>query len=265
MLKIITKPSFLLSVITFLFFAFPIHTYNPDIELHKSKYNENLFLDKPAIPDTHKAFILDLIPLIQQSNQAVMLERERLLKIYSLVKNGKRVKHPEQQWLKKLEIKYHGKNNSFPLPKDYEKLLKYINELLSRVDMVPIRLAIAQSAIESGWGTSRFCIEGQAFFGIHCYKPGCGIKARLDDEGGFEVKSYNNAQESVDDYLLFLNSKRGMQNFRNERLNYFHKDSIPDLQKLTKSLKGYSGIGSSYHSMIESILQNYIPENIANN
>lgn len=265
MLKIITKPSFLLSVITFLFFAFPLHTYNPDVELNKNKYNENLFLDKPAIPETHKTFLLDLIPLIQHANQEVLLEREHLLNIYSLVKKGKRIKHSEQQWIKKLEIKYHGNNNSHSLPKDQEILLNYINELLSRVDMVPIRLALAQAAIESGWGTSRFCIEGQAYFGIHCYKPGCGIKARLDEEGGFEVKSYKNAQESVNDYLLFVNSKRGMQSFRNERINYFHNDSVPDLLKLTKSIKGYSGIGQSYHSMIESILQNYIPENIANN
>lgn len=265
MLKIITKPSFLLSVITFLFFALPIHTYNPDIELHKNKYNEYLFLDKPAIPDSHKTFLLDLIPLIQHSNQEVLLERERLLIIYSQVKKGKRIKHADQQWIKKLEIKYQGNTNSHSLPKDQELRLNYINELLSRVDIVPIRLALAQSAIESGWGTSRFCIEGQAYFGIHCYKPGCGIKARLDEEGGFEVKSYKNAQESVNDYLLFVNSKRGMQSFRNERINYFHKDSIPDLQKLAKSIKGYSEIGSTYHSMIASILQNYIPENIANN
>jgi len=250
---------------TFLFFLLPTHTYNPDKVEHTLSYNESLFLDKPTIPETHKDFILDLIPLIQHSNQEVLMERELLLKIYSLVSEGKNLKQPERQWLKKLKIKYEGKNNTHLFPKEKESQLKYIDKLLERVDMIPIRFALAQAAIESGWGTSRFCIEGNSYFGIHCYTPDCGIKASEDKDGEFEVKSYSNAQESVNDYLLFINSKRGMQKFRNERVNYFHRDSIPSLPKLARSIKGYSAIGQSYQFMIESILRIYIPENIANN
>jgi Bax protein len=265
MLKIITKPSLLLSLLTFVFFCFPKHSYNPDKEKHTNDYNENLFIKKPSIPDTHKDFILKLIPLIQHSNQEVILERERLLAVNSMIIDGKKIKLPEQRWLKTIEHKYRGKVNASLFKNDKQTILIYIDELLSRVDRVPIRFALAQAAIESGWGSSRFCKEGNAYFGIHCYKSGCGIKAKADEEGGFEVKAYQTVQESVTDYILFLNSKRGMRRFRKERINYFYKDTEPSLPKLANSIKGYSAIGQNYQFMIESILRKYIPENIANN
>ena len=180
------------------------------------------------------------------------------------IKTGKKITQHEKNQLKKLESKYRGsiKKNLFQKKKSI--ILLYLSELISRADIVPIRLALAQAAIESGWGQSRFCLEGNAYFGIHCYKSGCGIKAKADTEGGFEVKAYENVQESVDDYILFLNSKRGMQSFRNERLKYFHADEIPDLSKLAASIKGYSAIGNSYHEMIQSLFKSYIPEQIEN-
>lgn len=265
MLKIITKPSLLLGLLTFVFFSLPKHSYKPGKEKHTSYYNESLFAGKTSIPDTHKDFILKLIPLIQHSNQEVLLERERLLMINSMIKDGKKIKLPERRWLKTLESKYRGKSNETLFDNNEQTILNYMNELLSRVDRVPIRFALAQAAIESGWGKSRFCKEGNAYFGIHCYKSGCGIKAKADEEGSFEVKAYQNAQESVTDYILFLNSKRGMQKFRNERLNYFHKDLEPNLPRLASSIKGYSVIGQTYQFMIESILRKYIPNDIANN
>lgn len=265
MLKIITKPSLLLGLLTFVFFIFPKHSYNPDKKKHTDDYNKNLFIGKTSIPKTHKAFILKLIPLIQHSNNEVVLERERLLVIHSMIIEGKKVKLPEQRWLKTIEKKYTGKINKTLFENDKQTVLNYLDELLIRVDRVPIRFALAQAAIESGWGKSRFCKEGNAYFGIHCYRPECGIKANADKEGGFEVKAYNSAQESVTDYILFLNSKRGMRKFREERINYFYKDLEPSLSKLANSIKGYSAIGLSYQEMIDSILRKYIPVDIANN
>jgi Bax protein len=265
MLKTITKHSLLLGLLTLVFFSFPKRTYNPDKEIDTNSYNESLFEGKINIPDSHKDFILKLIPLIQHSNQEVLIERERLLLIYSMVSDEKRIRLPEKRWLKKLENKYRGKTNAKLFENDQQTILDYLNELLSRVDMIPIRFALAQAAIESGWGNSRFCKQGHAYFGIHCYKSGCGIKAKDDEEGGFEVKTYQTAQESVTDYVLFLNSKRSMQRFRNERINYFHKDIEQSLPRLARSIKGYSTIGQTYQFMLESILRIYIPEDIANN
>ncbi len=259
--KILKYSLFIGFLILFVFFA-PNTSYKPVIEIDTNKYTDEIFANNSSIPESHKKFILNLIPLIQFSNREVLQEREQLLLIISKANREKKIKLKEKQWLKKLEIKYSGESDGALFKNEKVEVLDYLNELLSRVDIVPIRLSLAQAAIESGWGNSRFCLEGNAFFGIHCYTSECGIKARDDQDGGFEVKSYLSAQESVDDYLLFLNSKRGTQRFRNERINYLYNDSIPDLGKLAGSMKGYSAIGLSYQQMIKSILKKYIPEEL---
>jgi len=179
------------------------------------------------------------------------------------LQKGRKIRLPEQRWLHKITHKYRGEKDINLRRVPPAEALDYLNELLTRVDIVPVRLAIAQSAIESAWGQSRFCVEGKAYFGIHCYQPGCGLKAKADENGGFEVKKYTSLSESVKDYLLFLNSKKSMQRFRNARFKYYHDQAEYSIEKLAGSLKGYSAIGHSYQEMINQILKNYIPDNIS--
>lgn len=228
-----------------------------------NNYTYAIFDDKPTISDANKDFILKLIPLVQISNQSIILERTHLKLINDDVINDKKIKRRELKWLKTLEIKYTGEIDETLFENDKETVLQYLSDLLMRVDIIPIRLVLAQAAIESGWGNSRFCLEGNAYFGIHCYNAGCGVEVQLIDDARFEVKKYADAQESVQDYLLFLNSKRRMQPFRFERVNYLHKDKTPDLIKLASELKGYSADNDAYLQMIGSILKNYIPEKIS--
>ncbi len=263
MIKKTTKISKLFILFIFLVLSCQNNIDSADNLTVINNYTYAIFADKPAISDTNKDFILKLIPLIQSSNRNVLEERELLQIIYSNVSKGKKIKHREKRWLKSLEIKYRGVQNKTLFKNDQDIILAYLSELLSRVDIVPIRLALTQAAIESGWGSSRFCIEGNAFFGIHCYSAGCGLEAQASEVNGFEVKKYINAHESIKDYLQFLNSKRGMQRFRDERLNYLYSNANADLLKLSGTLKGYSADNSSYQQMIKSILNKYIPENIS--
>lgn len=264
MIKKTTKISKLFILFIFLVLSCQNNTHSFDNVTVINNYTVDIFADKPTISDTNKDFILKLIPLIQASNQDILEERELLQVMYSHVSRRIKIKRSKKKWLKSLEIKYRGELNETLFENDQNTILEYLSELLSRVDIVPIRLALTQAAIESGWGSSRFCIEGNAYFGIHCYSAGCGIEAQAAEDAGFEVKKYNNAQESVKDYLQFLNSKRGLQRFRDERMYYLHCDAKKaDLLKLAGTLKGYSADNLSYQQMIRSILNNYIPENIS--
>ena len=66
--------------------------------------------------------------------------------------------------------------------------LETVNALFSKIDEVPASLVLAQSANESGWGTSRFAIEARNMFGIWCFREGCGIKP-LERAAGKNMKS----------------------------------------------------------------------------
>ena len=53
----------------------------------------------------------------------------------------------------------------FELSERYNYTESSLGNLLVRVDIVPLSLALSQAAIESGWGTSRYMNEGNAIFG----------------------------------------------------------------------------------------------------
>jgi uncharacterized FlgJ-related protein len=89
-----------------------------------------------------------MIPLVLIANEGVLKEREFVKTLdeshKTLVELAKkyRVSLADQQKISESERK----------------------ELLEKVDIVPASLALAQAAEESGWATSRFTLEGNAFF-----------------------------------------------------------------------------------------------------
>ena len=93
-------------------------------------------------------FIQIILPLILQENNNIRLDRKRLFSIINKSKNT----DIEKKWLDK---KY----------KQYGVVSRDLSILKVRMDEIPVSLAIAQAAKETGWGTSRFALEGNALFG----------------------------------------------------------------------------------------------------
>ena len=120
--------------------------------------------------------------------------------------------------LKKLFNEYKVKNND-------------LAELKKRIDIVPISLAIAQAAIESGWGTSRFAKEGNAYFGqkIIGIKVN-GIRPNDSENPLIKVRIFENLNDSVKAYLNNLNTHFAYKNFRKSRneLRSFGKQDPPN-------------------------------------
>ena len=103
--------------------------------------------------------------------------------------------------------------------KEY-KLKEYsIEKLLQKVDKIPVSLALAQAAIESGWGTSRFAIEGNALFGQYIWDQNKdGIVPENRDLGeNYKIKSFNTLSDSVSSYMKNLNTNHHYAEFRINR------------------------------------------------
>jgi len=97
----------------------------------------------------------------------------------------------------------------------------------------PNSIAIAQAAIESGWGTSRFFLEGNNLFGIHTHSTDSS-KLEANNSSLIYVKKYNNIAESISHYLRTLARVSAYSLFRESRANsedvmcairYLHKYS----------------------------------------
>ena len=89
-----------------------------------------------------------MLPLIVAENEKILDDREKLK---TLVEK-KFTTDSEKQWLRQKLLEYKVKKSD-------------LKELMFRMDMIPVSIALAQAAKESGWGTSRFALEGNAIFG----------------------------------------------------------------------------------------------------
>ena len=139
--------------------------------------------------------------------------------------------------------------------KQYGVLNKDTSTLKVRMDIVPVSLAIAQAAKESGWGTSRFAIEGNALFGQWTWS-GEGIKpAGIDSEEKHKVMKFKVLKASVRAYQRNLNTHGSYKQFRSERANMRDSDVELDSLILADFLDKYAATGKEYTKIIKQIIK----------
>ena len=159
------------------------------------------FQDIDDISERKAAFFSFLEPFSEDANRAIRRDRARLLAAERRFLNGP-LGRREIRWLRQ-QMEAYGIEADPDAPLDGEALEK----LELRMDIIPPSLALAQAALESGWGTSRFAQQGNNLFGIWCYEPGCGIVPERRPAGAtYEVKSYPTPRQSFEDYMRNLNS-----------------------------------------------------------
>ena len=161
----------------------------------------------------------------------------------------------EYNWLVKTALYYKLFDESISKPIITKEILK---ELLNRIDIIPVSLALAQSALETGWGTSRFSIDGNALFGQWTWKTNKGIRPKQRAPGTkHSVLRFSQLSESIEDYTRNLNSSSHYRSFRSKR-SALRKAAYPiDIwaQKLVEELEKYSSNSEHYISTIKSIIR----------
>ncbi len=129
--------------------------------------------------------------------------------------------------------------------------------LLQRVDTMPLLLALAQSAIETNWGQSRFARQGNNMFGQWCFKAGCGLVPGKRASGKkHEVAAYDTVNASVRAYLKNINTGAAYRGLRDIRLQARSQGKEPSAIILATGLARYSEQGSAYVDKIQAMIQN---------
>ena len=184
-------------------------------------------------------FIKSLLPLIIRENNKILDTRNRIIKIQSNSVNY--IKRSEALWLKKQYVNYKVKNHN-------------LNDLLLRVDTVPVSIALAQAAIESGWGTSRFVTEGNALFGQWSWNKGSGIvPIERDIEETYEIRAFESLSDSVASYMKNLNTNNNYLDFRKFRNEFKSNGDALDSLRLLKFLVKYAE-NENYSNILEKII-----------
>ena len=220
-----------------------IQSYKSNIEIKKSStriVKNNL--ENFSIKDRKKKFIADLFPVVHRANQDILEKRNIFFEIEKKIQSNN-LNVLEAAILKKLFNEYKVKNND-------------LAELKKRIDIVPISLAIAQAAIESGWGTSRFDQEGNAYFGQKIFGVKAnGIKPNDSENPLIKVRIFENLNDSVEAYLNNLNTHFAYKNFRKSRNELRSFGKTLEGKVLANQLKKYSELGNEYIVNVQDIIK----------
>ena len=126
-----------------------------------------------------------------------------------------------------------------------------VQELLKRVDMLPVSLILAQAAIESGWGTSRFSLEGNNIFGMRTPTGYGMIPSRRAANETFAVSEFNDLQSCIDYYLWTINTNPQYEELRHIRSL---TEGPYDAFALAQGLRNYSEQGGEYVRKVEKLI-----------
>ena len=185
-----------------------------------------------------ETFIKIVLPLIVVENERILDDRKKLI----ILSEKKFTTDPEKQWIRQKLLEYKVKKGD-------------IKELLVRMDIIPVSIALAQAAKESGWGTSRFALEGNAIFGQWTWS-GQGI-APLDRESNksHKILKFPILRASVKAYKNNLNTHNSYSKFRSKRLSLREKNKKISGLELTETLNNYAQTGSEYTKILNQIIK----------
>jgi len=202
--------------------------------------------DLPNMPDTDErklAFIKMVLPLVLHVNESIAQDRTRILSLRDQFARTKGLRESDADWL-------HNVATAYGLDQDAD-----FDELLRRVDVVPTSLAVAQAAIESGWGTSRYAHEGKALFGQYMWGGGSGMVPRDREDGkNHKVKSFGSLADAVKAYTFNLNANPAYEGFRKARAAMRAKDVDPDGYDLAETISNYSELRGAYVKAVRRVI-----------
>ena len=191
-----------------------------------------------SIKKRKNLFIQIILPLILEENDLIKLDRKKLFNILNRSNNTR----AEKKWFNK-KFKQYGVVN------------KDLSTLKIRMDIIPVSLAIAQAAKETGWGTSRFALEGNALFGQWTW-TGEGIKpAGADSNSTHKVMKFKILKASIRAYQRNLNTHSGYREFRIARAELRDNNHKLDSLILAMYLDKYAETGNEYIKTVKKIIE----------
>ncbi len=182
-------------------------------------------------------FIQIVLPLILEENNQIKLDRKKLFAILNRSNNS----DLEKKWLN-MKFKQYGVKN------------KDLLTLKIRMDEIPASLAIAQAAKETGWGTSRFALEGNALFGQWTFSDN-GIKPLNAENKSHKVMKFQVLQASVRAYFRNLNTHSSYKYFRKFRAGARDNNEKLNSLILADYLDQYAATGIEYTKILKKIIE----------
>ncbi len=203
------------------------------------------------VQEKKQRFFEFMLPMIRHSNDLINQERQELVELRDHLLTHGALNYNQRGRLDEIATKYRVADSTTGSA-DTEIL----NVLFSRVDVVPASLILAQSANESGWGTSRFAREANNLFGVWCFSRGCGLTPNRRDDGlTHEVAVYETLQDSVNAYIRTINTHRAYEDLREIRAGAREENARLTGLAMAEGLVRYSARGEAYVREIQQLIR----------
>lgn len=221
----------------------PQQALRQDTDVIPAVFVANLPRDLKGVSDAdlRKAvFVSIVLPHVLRADARILADRKRLVRLIGRKGKGSSLSRRDRLWLARLADRYGAK------PGD-------TTTLLHRVDIVPPRLAVAQAAQESGWGTSRFAHAANALFGQRT-DPGTDSVSAHKAEG-VVLHAFDSLYDSVRSYIHNLNTHAAYRSFRAMRAAMRQRGERLDGRALATALVSYSEQGAAYVDQLHKLMQ----------
>ncbi|MCG8546671.1 MAG: glucosaminidase domain-containing protein [Alphaproteobacteria bacterium] len=195
------------------------------------------------LAEKESLFIRLVIPLVTKANKDILAQRRRLLALHNQQRQNQPIDDADRKWLLRLASLYAVE------PGD-------LDTLVTRVDIVPAALAIAQAIIESGWGTGRLAIASNGLFGQHAL-PGSHGTVTAKRDRNVAVAAFPNLLHGAYAYMFNLNTARTYRTLRAVRAKARAAGKRPSGYDMAIGLEHYSGRGMAYVDELRSLIRRH--------
>lgn len=195
--------------------------------------------------EKQKIYFFEYMYKLSKNENEKILEERNFIKKY-LNSNLLNIDTNSSEFLRLLKIK-----KKYRIKKPYD-----LKPYMKKIDVVPASLVLAQAAVESGWGKSRFMKNANNIFGHWTYNPKIGIIPKKREEGAKHfIRVFKTVQASISAYMLNLNRNAAYKTFHKERYKQRENNIKPSGLVLSQTMINYSGIGKEYLSILKNVIK----------
>jgi Bax protein len=198
-----------------------------------------------------------MLPLVVHANTMVMDRRERLQRLADTLNGGGTLPVEDDAWLREIGVVLRiADRETVSKMTDSAALGKVIDQALYRLDVIPAGLVLGEAAYESGYGTSRFAVEGNALFGQWTFGgEGLVPEQQRKQLGDHRIASFEWPFDSVRSYFINLSSHPAYEDFRRLRAERRAAGKPLRSMDLVEGLKSYSERGQKYVETLKSVIR----------
>ena len=226
----------------------PIIASKIENQLFFNNYSNLSEEDFDHLDISKKEFVKKVLPIIINENQNILITRNFIDNLKIKLEKIKTLNSNEINKLNYIARKYN-------IEHDNKHKLDLVEEILLNVDVIPNSIALAQAAIESGWGKSRFALEYNALFGEYTYDPNKGVIPLKRDHGDKHlIKAFSSYDNSVSSYFNNINSHDAYKNFRVFRNVMRSKNNFSNIYLLVNNLNTYAE-DDNYVNTLKAVIE----------